>query len=66
MGDTRTVNYSLMGLMGADLDVMMRANTRVAMRGADIVINPVLEGYGSLDWRRNAALPTKAIRRRRR
>jgi len=45
-----------MGLMGQTVDVMMQANTRVAMRGADIVINPVLEGYGSLDWRRNAAL----------
>ena len=56
MGDTRTVKYSLMGLMGQTVDVMMQANTRVAMRGADIVINPVLEGYGSLDWRRNAAL----------
>ena len=56
MGDTRTVNYSLMGLMGQTVDVMMQANTRVAMRGADIVINPALEGYGSLDWRRNAAL----------
>ena len=62
MGDTRTVNYSLMGLMGQTVDVMMQANTRVAMRGADIVINPQLEGYGSLDWRRNAALAEEGYR----
>ena len=62
MGDTRTVNYSLMGLMGQTVDVMMQANTRVAMRGADIVINPLLEGYGSLDWRRNAALADEGYR----
>jgi NTE family protein len=62
MGDTRTVNYSLMGLMGQTVDVMMQANTRVAMRGADIVINPVLEGYGSLDWRRSEALADEGYR----
>jgi NTE family protein len=56
MGDKRTVNYSLMGLMGQTVDVMMQANTRRAMQDADIVINPPLKGFASLDWRRNEAL----------
>jgi len=56
MGEKRSVNYSLMGLMGQTVDVMMQANTRRAMQGADIVINPQLEGFASLDWRRNEAL----------
>jgi NTE family protein len=56
MGEKRTVNYSLMGLMGQTVDVMMQANTLRAMKSADIVINPRLEGFGSLDWRRNEAL----------
>jgi NTE family protein len=56
MGEANEVNYSLLGLMGQTVDVMMQANTRVAMRSADIIINPPLKGFGSLDWRRSAAL----------
>ncbi len=56
MGDKRTVNYSMLGLMGQTVDVMMQANTRAAMKDADIVINPRLEQFGSLDWRRNEEL----------
>jgi NTE family protein len=56
MGEKRTVNYSLMGLMGSTVDVMMQASTRRAMQAADIIINPRLEGFGSLDWRKNEAL----------
>ena len=56
MGEKRTVNYSLMGLMGQTVDVMMQASTRRAMQAADIVINPSLEEFASLDWRRNEAL----------
>jgi len=56
MEDTRTVNYSLLGLMSQTVDAMMDANTRAAMRTADIVINPPLKGFGSLDWRRSEAL----------
>ena len=56
MGDKRTVNYSLMGLMGQTVDVMMQASTRRAMQSADLIINPALEGFASLDWRRNEAL----------
>jgi NTE family protein len=56
MGEKRSVNYSMLGLMGATVDVMMQANTRLAMQQADIVINPPLKGFASLDWRRNEAL----------
>ena len=56
MGEKQAVNYSLMGLMGQTVDVMMQANTRRAMQSADLVINPVLEEFASLDWRRNEAL----------
>jgi NTE family protein len=62
MGDTRNVNYTLFGLMGQTVDVMMQANTRVAMESADIVINPPLEGYGSLDWRRSEELAADGYR----
>jgi NTE family protein len=56
MGDTRTVNRSMLGLMGQTIDVMMQASTREAMKSADIVINPPLVGFASLDWRRSEAL----------
>jgi NTE family protein len=62
MGDTRTVNYSMLGLMGQTVDVMMQANTRAAMKSADIVINPTLEGFGSLDWRRSDKLAEDGYR----
>jgi NTE family protein len=55
-GETRTVNYSLLGLISQTVDVMMDANTRAAMLTADIVINPPLKGFGSLDWRRSEEL----------
>jgi NTE family protein len=60
--ETRTVSYSLIGLMTQTVDAMMRANTRAAMRTADIVINPPLEGFGSLDWRRSEALAEDGYR----
>lgn len=56
MGDTRKVSRTVTGLMGGTVDVMMQANTRVAMKSADIIINPPLKGFGSLDWRRSADL----------
>jgi NTE family protein len=62
MGDERTVNYSMLGLMGQTVDVMMQANTRVAMKTADVVINPSLTGFGSLDWRRSEALAAEGYR----
>ncbi len=62
MGDKRTVDYTILGLMGGTVDVMMQAATRAAMQTADIIINPKLEGFGSLDWRRNEALAADGYR----
>ena len=56
MGDTRPVSRSMLGLMGQTVDVMMQVGTRAAMKSADIVINPPLVGFGSMDWRRSEAL----------
>lgn len=56
MGDTRTVSRSLLGLMGETVDVMMQAATRASLKSADLFINPRLEGFGSLDWRRSREL----------
>ena len=47
---------SLVGLIGETLDVMMRANARASLKAADIVINPPLKGFDSLDWRHSAEL----------
>jgi NTE family protein len=56
MAEKRIVDYSMLGLMGQTVDVMMTASTRAAMKGADLVINPPLVGFKSLDWRRSEAL----------
>jgi NTE family protein len=52
VGDTRKVSRSLLGLMGQTVDVMMLAATRASLKTADIIINPALDGFASLDWRR--------------
>lgn len=62
MGDTRTVSRSLVGLMSETVDVMMQANTRASMKAADIVINPPLDGFATLDWRRSAELAAEGYR----
>ena len=54
--DLDKVDYSMFALAGATLDAMMRANTKAAIKDADIVINVPLESFGSLDWRRSAEL----------
>jgi NTE family protein len=54
--DLKTVDYSLFALAGATLDAMMRANTKEAIKSADIIINVPLGAYGSLAWRRSAEL----------
>jgi NTE family protein len=54
--DRVEVNQSLFALAGATLDAMMRANTRVSIRQADIIINVPLAEFGSLDWRRSSEL----------
>jgi NTE family protein len=56
MGDTRTVSRSLLGLMNQTVDVMMQATTRTSIKSADVVINPPLNGFASLDWRRSVEL----------
>ena len=50
--DNDAISTSLLGLAGATLDSMMRANTLTGMKGADIVINVPLSEYGSLTWRK--------------
>jgi NTE family protein len=56
MGDTRDVNRSMLALMSDTVDVMMLATTRTTLKSADIVINPAVKEFGSLDWRRNVEL----------
>ncbi len=62
MGDTRTVSRSLLGLMSQTIDTMMQGSTRRSLASADIVINPPLTGYGSLDWRRSGELAAEGYR----
>jgi NTE family protein len=62
MGDTRTVNKSLVAMLGQTVDVMMLATTRAALKSADIVINPSLANFGSLDWRRSEELAEEGYR----
>jgi NTE family protein len=54
--DRGEVNESMFGLAGSTIDAMMRANTRVGIRQADVIINVPLADYGSLDWRRSTDL----------
>lgn len=56
LSDQEQINYSMLGLMGATLDAMMRANTKKALPAADVVLNVPLKAYGSLDWRKSDAL----------
>ena len=56
ISESRTVSTSLLGLIGNTVDAMMVASTRRGMAAADLVINPPLEGFGSLDWRRATEL----------
>lgn len=54
--DQESINYSILGLAGATIDAMMRANTRKALSSADVVLNVELKEFGSLDWRKSDAL----------
>ena len=62
MGDTRAVSRSLLGLMTQTVDVMMQASARRSMDAADLVINPPLQDFTSLDWRRSAELAAEGYR----
>ena len=44
LADQESINYSILGLAGATIDAMMRANTRKAMTSADVVLNVPLAG----------------------
>ena len=54
--DSERVRQSLFRLVTSTMDAMSRANTRRALKSADIVIAPDLESYNSGDWRRAAEL----------
>ncbi len=56
LGDQEAISSSMLGLMGATLDAMMRANTKKALPAADVVLNVPLKEFGSLDWRKSDAL----------
>ena len=62
MEGTQPADRSLLGLMGRTVDVMMQARTRESLKSADIVINPALNGFDSLDWRRSAELEAEGYR----
>ncbi len=56
LSDRVTVDQSLFAVAGAALDAMMRANTKLTIEKADIIINVPLAEYGSLAWRRSDEL----------
>jgi NTE family protein len=56
LSDRAKIDSSMFALAGATLDAMMRANTKVAIKDADVIINVPLASYGSLDWRRSPEL----------
>ena len=56
LSDQEDINYSILGLAGATIDAMMRANTKKALTSADVVLNVPLQDFGSLDWRQSDAL----------
>ena len=60
--DREGVSYTMLGVAGNTLDAMMRASTRRALTAADVVINVPLGKFGSLDWRRAAALIDEGYR----
>ena len=62
LSDREGVSLTMLGVAGNTLDAMMRASTRRAITAADVVINVPLEKYGSLDWRRAAALIDEGYR----
>ena len=62
LDDRKSLDYSLFALAGATLDAMMRANTKVGIKSADVIINVPLAQYGSLDWRRSSELITEGYK----
>jgi hypothetical protein len=62
LSDPDSVSSTMLGVAGDTLDAMMRASTRRALISADVLINVPLKQYGSLDWRRAAALIDEGYR----
>ena len=62
LADREGISYTMLGVASNALDAMMRASTRRAIASADVVINVPLAQYGSLDWRRTAALIDEGYR----
>jgi NTE family protein len=56
LSDRAAINQSLFSVAGASLDAMMRANTKLNIKQADIIIEVPLADFGSLDWRRSTEL----------
>jgi NTE family protein len=56
LSDRPEINQSLFAVGGASLDAMMRANTKLTIKQADIIINVPLAEFGSLAWRRSPEL----------
>jgi len=50
---------TIFGVLGGSLDTMMIAATRETLKAADLVIDPDVTGFGSLDWRLSAELITR-------
>jgi NTE family protein len=60
--EERAVAHSIFGVASATLAVMMEVNTRRSMAAADVVINPSLDDFGRLDWRRAGSLEEAGYR----
>ena len=56
LSDPEGIGFTMLGVAGATLDAMMRSTTRAAVGRADVVLDVPLKEFGSLDWRRSAAL----------
>ena len=54
--DPDEIDVTMLGVVGATIDAMMRNSTRKVIAGADVVIDVPLKEFGSLDWRRSGEL----------
>ena len=54
--DPDEIDVTMLGVVGATIDAMMRNSTRKVIAGADVVIDVPLKEFGSLDWRRSTEL----------
>jgi NTE family protein len=54
--DPDEIDITMLGVVGATIDAMMRNSARKVIAGADVVIDVPLKEFGSLDWRRSGEL----------